>query len=205
MYERSDRTIRLLNKRAIRHFQASKRSVLAMDELNAMEAAKDLYDKLEDDNIKAFLDLAQKEYKETKPNGGKMPSRKWLMGFLSEVDPVTRYIYLHEVTRKMAYFAESISASGGNSTDFRRALSYWARMTAHYSDAVNDASVLKAYQDAGVAKVRWITQEDDRVCEECRERDQKIFPIDKVPDKPHWGCRCYLEAILNDEGSDSED
>lgn len=58
-----------------------------------------------------------------------------------------------------------------------------------------DRAAITAYRDAGVEEVMWITQRDGRVCEECITLNGLIFPIDRVPDKPHYNCRCYLEPV----------
>ena len=61
-------------------------------------------------------------------------------------------------------------------------------------DATFDA-VVKAYEDDGVKRVRWVTAEDDRRCKECKSRHGKIYDIDKIPSKPHVHCRCYVERV----------
>ena len=66
-------------------------------------------------------------------------------------------------------------------------------MTATYADLVADEATLQAFKDAGVKRVRWRTEEDEKVCKYCRPLDGKVFDIDKVPPKQHWGCRCWFE------------
>ena len=81
------------------------------------------------------------------------------------------------------------------SKEFRRGLLYWGRFTANYSDIVADEAVIKAFKDSGVKRVRWITEGDNKVCDECHDRHGEIYPIDDIPPKPHVGCRCKLEAV----------
>ncbi len=156
---------------------------------------KSLYEQLEKDNREIFLELAQMCYGEAKPHGDTEPDLEWLLALLEEYDPVTLYVYGHEVKRKEARTAEAINASTAKVEQLQRGMGYWSQMTAHYADSVSDNAVLKAFEDAGVKRVRWNTEKDDRVCRVCRQRDGKIYPIGKIPPKPHWGCRCYYEPM----------
>lgn len=169
---------------------------MGFDELNVISTMKDLYAQLEGDNEEAFYELAVEVYRQTTPHGDTPPTKKWLYGLLEEYDPVTLYVYLSEVDRKRDRTTEAVIAANNKAKEFRRGESYWAQMTAHYADEVTYQAMLKAYEDAGVKKVRWVTQKDERVCEECSPRDGKVYELDKVPPKPHWGCRCYLEPVV---------
>lgn len=196
-YRLADKAQELLSRKAVRRFQTaqSKAALCNFDELNVLEICKDLYENLSADNQKVFLELAQEQYKASEPHGDKVPDIDWLLELLLMYDPVTLYVYEHEVERKRDRTAEAINASGAKAKEFRRGLSYWGQMTAHYADAVSDRATLKAFEDAGIKKVQWHTEHDNRVCEICRQRDKKIYPIGKVPPKPHWGCRCWLTSV----------
>lgn len=203
-YQLADKTIELLNRKAIKRFEEakSKAALLKFDELNVITICKDLYAKLADDNQSAFLELAQEQYAAAEPHGFKKPDMGWLLELLLMYDPVTLYVYQNEVERKRDRTAEAINAStsrAAKAVEFRRGLSYWAQMTAHYADEVNDKATLKAFEDAGVKKVRWNTLLDGHECETCRERDGKVYPIEKVPPKPHWRCRCWLTAVVEEK------
>lgn len=186
-----------MNRKAVRRFRTAqdKAALLDFDELNVLEICKDLYGDLNADNQKVFLELAQEQYKAAAPHGSKAPDIDWLIDLLLMYDPVTLYVYEHEVERKRDRTAEAINASMAKTEEFRRGLSYWAQMTAHYADEVSDKATLKAFEDTGVKKVRWNTLRDGHECETCRERDGKVYPIGKVPAKPHWGCRCWFTAV----------
>lgn len=229
-YRLSDKTMALLNKRAIRRFEETKEenALLDFDELNVMQSAKRLYKKLDKDNRVAWLELAKNRYRRCKPHGDWIPTLEWLNALLEGYDPVTKYIYENEVVRKRDYLTESVISAGQKWTDgeketrpstnkasgkttawkksgdasekakeYKRALGYWVRMTAHYCDAVSDATTIKAYTDAGVEEVIWHTEEDDKVCPECEARNGVVYRIDRVPAKPHWGCRCWLTPVRN--------
>lgn len=201
-------------KKATKKFEAtrSEAAQLDFDELHVMQSARRLYASLDKDNRAAWLELAIAKYNSTKPNGGKPPIQEWLYLLLEEHDPVTKYVYENEVPRKRDRLIEAVISTGqkwtngekpadiiadaaGKNKEYKKALGYWTRMTAHYCDEVSDAATLLAYTDAGVEEVIWHTSEDDRVCEECQERNGLVFKIDRIPPKPHWGCRCYVRPV----------
>ena len=167
--------------------------MMAMDELNVIQASKTLYHKLEEENEKAFLEVARERYQDIT---GKPPGRTitlaWLLAFLAAYNPVTEFVYKHEVERKRARFAEAVIASANKLEAFRRAMVLWIRQTQQFGIMVEDHAVITAYKDLGVKRVRWITQIDERRCPDCKARHRKVYPIDTVPAKPHWGCRCYV-------------
>ncbi len=188
----------LLNRKAIKRFEAaqSEAALFDFDELNVIKVVKTLYKRLASDNRKMFLDLAQAVYDEADPHGDEEPDEAWLLAFLEEYNAVTKYVYQHEIDRKRDYTAEGVNSSKDKAKEFRRGLMYWSRMTEQYCLDVSDAATLKAFKDAGVARVRWVSEKDDRVCGKCQERDGKVYPIDKVPPKSHFGCRCHIEAVI---------
>lgn len=217
-YGISDRAARLLNRKAIRRFAAAKQKAvqLKFDELSVIEICKDLYKALAKDNRNTFRDLAILAYNQADPHGEENEFfEMWLLDeILGKPNEVTHYTYNHEVDRKRDRLAEAINsvptpgkakitlkkpgkiAKGTTKTmEFQRALRLWARQTAEYADIVTDEATLQAYRDAGVKRVIWQTEEDDRVCEICGPRDGRVYDIENVPPKPHINCRCWLEAV----------
>ena len=65
-------------------------------------------------------------------------------------------------------------------------------MVGWYADFTSDEANLKALQDSGVKYGRWNAENDARTCDVCNERAGKIYPIDRIPPKPHPGCRCWI-------------
>lgn len=201
-YELSDKTSKLLNRKSVRRFEAARRklALLSFDELNVIKTVKTLYSDLAADNKKAFTDLAIMVYEDAA--GRELDDEEdelmalWLMSeVLDKPNPVTGYIYTNEVERKRDRATESINASPKKRQEFQKALRLWSRQTAAYCDIVTDEATLKAFRDTGVKKVKWVTERDEKVCSTCGPRDGKVYDIDKVPVKPHLGCRCWLEAV----------
>ena len=196
-YGLTDKAIDLLNRRAVKRFEDAKDEAAqnGFDELNVLEVTRTLYDQLRKDNQDVFLELAQERYQEAEPHGEKPPDLAWLLALLAAYNAVTKVIYDNDVDRKRQYTAEGINSSTAKVTEFRRGLHYWADLTATYGDIVTDESTLKAYRDARVKKVRWVTAGDEKVCETCRERNGKIYSINSIPPKPHRRCRCVYEPM----------
>jgi len=49
----------------------------------------------------------------------------------------------------------------------------------------------EVYKLNGIATVTWYTEQDEKVCDECRARHGKRYRIDRIPE-PHERCRCAL-------------
>ena len=161
-----------------------------------LEVTRTLYQDLARDNQEVFLELAQERYQEVEPHGEEPPDLAWLLALLAAYNAVTKVIYDNDVDRKRQYTAEGINSSTAKVTEFRRGLHYWADLTSNYADIVTDESTLKAYRDAGVKRVRWVTAGDEKVCEICRERNGKVYSINSIPSK-HRRCRCVYIPVDN--------
>lgn len=196
-YRLSDAATELLNRRATKRFEDAKDKAAkdGFDELSVLSITRTLYDNLSADNEKIFLELAQERYQEAEPHGKEPPDLAWLLALLAAYSTVSKVVYNNEVDRKRGYTAEGINSSTAKVTEFRRGLHYWADFTGQFADEITDEVTLKAYRDAGVKKVRWVTAGDEKVCETCRERNGKVYSINAIPPKPHKHCRCVYEPV----------
>lgn len=192
MYKYTDKILLYLRKRFIRLFGQFKTGTASFDELNVLSSAKSLYSELQAITEECLLMIAQHAYRENGGKSGAKVNRAWLRKQLEAYDPVTMYVYLHEVDRKCARFAESVIAGTNKAKEIDTGLRYWSNMVSQYAITITDAAVLLAYVDEGVEMVRWVTEVDDRRCLECKKRHNQIYELSKVPPKPHPGCRCYL-------------
>lgn len=132
---------------------------------------------------------------------------------LNEYDPVTKYQYTPELERKKQRLIEAVLASkqtteiprararktkkaaSSAAKEIDKALRYLVLQVSEYAVKATDRAVLEGYRDAGVKYVRWVAQEDAKVCVTCHRYDGQIFEISAVPNKPHYNCRCYLETV----------
>ena len=199
MYEYTDKIIRYLTKRFVRLFGDAKSNLLPMDEVNVLRYSHTFYGNLEEITEIYFLKLAKKVYRDTATNKKRKIDKKWLHDTLSQYDPVTMYVYLHEVDRKRARFAEAVIASSNRAFEVEKALKYWSRMVNQYAVEITDKAVIDAYIDNNVHKVIWVTVDDEKRCKECAKRDGEIYDIDDIPPKPHPNCRCILLPYFGEE------
>lgn len=190
-YDFADKAIRDMNRRNLRAFDGLK--LLKFDELNVLRSVKRVYE----DSIKLakkrYLQIALDAYHNAK--GKKKIDRDWVLDMLEEYDPVTMYLFTPEAERKRDRTVEAILSTPNKDEAVDRALRLWTLQTTHYAEKSVDEATLQAFRDNGVEKVRWVTAEDEKVCEVCRKRNGKIYPIDKLPPKPHYRCRCTYEPI----------
>lgn len=203
-YELSDKSAEILRKKAVKRFRRarSRAALLDFDELSVISIFKELYENLNTDNEDIFEELAEMAYMYAEPHGDDAPSKRWLELILGSTNPVTGYIYNHEVERKREYTTEGVNSVTSRflkKKAINKGARYWDRFSTQYCDIVTDEATLKAYKDAGIKRVKWRTQDDEVVCEICGPRDGKIYPIDKAPPKAHWGCRCWYESVLENE------
>ena len=220
-YEYSDKRFKAVQKQISREFRKS-RLLMPFDEINEMSVNKRLrphgasvmdvrrecrrlYKRLRECNDEFFWDIftycylyrlheAGKDKPEDKVNAKKYVDQ-WLSGY----DPVTKYVYNHEVERKESRLFEAVIADGasgnanGFEADYAASERLWTNMTKQYAIDIEDFAAKTAYHDAGVRDVMWMTEHDERVCEECQALDGLVFRLDRVPDKPHYQCRCTLK------------
>lgn len=178
-YDYTDREIRYLNKQINRVFQKT----MNTDELNVIRTSKKMYEQLEETAKEAYLRIARKKWPKA--------TKKWLIAFLDGYDPVTGYVFFHELERKRARFAEGTVAGTEDGTAKR----LLAAMLAQYAIEITDEAMKAQWQQEGIEKVRWVSKESPKRCKVCQERHGKVYPIRDVPPKPHLHCRCTLEPV----------
>jgi SPP1 gp7 family putative phage head morphogenesis protein len=158
-----------------------------------------MYRRLKDKNLAMFILIAQEVYETLLGEKlGKKQAEKIVNAKLREYNSVTEYVYEKEADRKRDRASEAARAADTRSQlreGLNRAQRLWVAQMKQYADDIVDATMLKAYRDAGIKRVRWQTQPDERTCKHCAELHNREFPIDDIPEKPHRGCRCYLLPV----------
>lgn len=199
-----------LAKRILRRKNEVKRklTILKFDNLNVMKEMDSLYDGINDDCKKEFRAIYKERYaelwlyltgKKARESFLDELAEMYLLGLLNEPDEQTHYAFEPELKRKRDRAKEAIDAvptQTQKQLELEKAIRYVTQQVGFYVDITEDAASLRAMKDAGITKVRWNIYGDDKVCSECRGMDGNIYPIDRVPDKPHLRCRCYLTPIL---------
>ena len=215
MYRLADKLLEQLKKLIRREF--NRLGIFGFDELNAPRVTAEtteLFDRLMRENKKQYLKAAQKAYTDAialavaagyTESGTNKINEAWLVGLLAAYNFVSGYLYVSEAERKRLRLAEQMLTAREylNRTlyndSIKRSANLWWTQTAHYMLDAVDQATLDGYRDSGVEKVKWNTNIDGRECKTCRERNGKVYSIDKVPPKAHRNCRCYLTPVPKSE------
>lgn len=192
-YRTTDKTIAYLNKQYLRLF----RQVTSFDELNVIQVSHEIYDevlRIIEKEATRLVKVVYDSYSESAEIASE-EAGAFVLLLLLAYNPVTKYVFKNELDRKRSRFAEGVIASDTPREEVELAKRLLVKMNKQFLDDVTFDTVVKAYKDDGVKRVRWITAVDDRRCAECKSRHHKIYPIDNIPPKPHWHCRCYVERV----------
>ena len=207
IYRHSDASLKVLYRILSAEFQ-DMAVTLRFDELNTpktKDAVSEMYRRINVDVKQEYRKIARKVHRDTEDELG-VPHADFLpfafvAGVLSRADPVTDYIYTHEWLRKRDRLVESLMAVHNRQElrdALKRALDLMANQVRQYADNITDEARLEVFIAAGVERVKWITQRDERVCPECHARDGRIYRIQDIPDR-HYRCRCYVVAADNSD------
>ena len=206
IYDNADKAIRAMNRQNLKEF--GKLKLAKWDELNVVRAVGKTYNdsvrmakrRYYEIAFEAFI-VAMLEAKVANRDATRMAedtiTNDWILDMLEEVDPVTLYAFLPEMERKKQRLIEALAVATNRNAEIDKALRYWTQQIGQYADNSVFRARLEAFRQAGIEQVIWVTQEDDRVCDDCEPLDGQIFDVDNVPDPPHWGCRCRLIPVLH--------
>lgn len=202
MYKYADKAIKQLNKLFVRWFTALR--LLKFDEINILSAVKKVYADAKRQMVKRYESIAVEAYRAALKRAGsdgkgKEPDDDWLLDMLEETDPVTLYQFFPELERKTVRLAEALEVPQSRQKEIDRALRYLSLQMSETAIRVTDEATIKGYFDSGVKRVRWVAREDERTCPVCGQRHNRIYPINRVPPKPHYGCRCEIIPVLTDK------
>lgn len=192
MYEKTDQIITILNRILINSFRKLK-TLASFDKLNVIRDVNDMYEKVLSFAIKNYKKLAIYYYGRATYGKKERKMDDWVDEYLAEYNPLTKYIFVPELERKKGRLIEIVANSDTKTKDIDASLRLWSKMFTQYAEDITFDVTIQGYKDIGVKKVIWQTENDTRVCPVCQERDGRVFDIDKVPNKPHIGCRCWVK------------
>lgn len=208
-YRAADREMSGLTKDIDSMFNSTAQS-LPMDELNYTKAknlSSNLYERLLERVNRVYLRIAKnaiadvktilKEEGYNEDDVGLVPI-ELRDGLMSGYNELTGYRFDKEYERKKDRTTEALIAYLGiqeRRRALKRARDLVARQIKQYGDLLIDDTYYEAYEQAGVSKVMWVTEKDEKVCSICRERDGKVYPLSDVPGKPHLNCRCHIRPV----------
>ena len=208
-YGPCDRAIKALDRQMVADF--GKLKLAKWDQLNVIKEVTKLYEKSAEKARKRYYEVAFEVYVlillwndveagKAHKMAEKAITEKWVDGILKDPDFVTHYSFTAETERKAQRLAEALSSTEDRIAEIDKGMRLWSRQVGQYAINFTDYAAIQAFDDAGIEKVQWVTQHDERVCTECGALDGKVFLLEDIPPKPHWGCRCFWKAVL--EGTD---
>ena len=205
IYEPCDKAIKSMNRETVEAFGRMKlakwdevqiiRTVAAVYRDSARKARERYYDV----GFEAYLlmmAICGEKPGEAHKMAEKAITGEWVEEMLTRVDPLTQYSFYNEAERKGYRLAEALEVAHDRNALIDRAMKDWSRQVGQYAINITDYAVLQAMKDLGIEEAEWETEADERVCGRCRELEGQRFPIDKVPAKPHWGCRCRWVPVI---------
>lgn len=196
VYEYADRIVGTLNRRFIPKFNKLKHLT---DDEDIIEEVSEVYEEMLELVKEYYLLLAKRVYRRVatllEEDIYDDIEALFILKILEDYDPVTKYVFTHEVDRKRARLIEALIASDDKPKEVENAKKLWARQIKQYADKVTDMAMDKVYIDNEIDEVIWETERDSRVCAICRDRQGKRYFRDEVPPKPHYGCRCFVRPI----------
>ena len=210
MYRYLDKLLEIEKKKIRTEF--NRVSVMGFDELNVVNTrttTQSIYDKFLSDNEALYWKSAKNAYKKALKSAksagfaGKEEDvdGEWVVGMLAGYNLVTGYIYDKEADRKRLRHNVQILTAREYSKrvmfqeSLRKAANLWFTQTTQYGISAVDEATMKAFKDMGVKEVQWIAADDVKTCPTCGVRDNQIYKVDKIPPKPHYGCRCYIVPV----------
>lgn len=194
-YEYTDKIIAYIDKQLIERYSRLK-SLVSFDELNVLNEVNTLYRELYGIVKKSFLLLANQVYSHTTQRKSYRDlDEEWIDYLLTGYDPVSKYVFVHEMDRKCARLIEAIISSDTKAQELDAALRSMSFMCRIYADRVTDEATMQAYNDDGVQFVKWVAERDEKTCSICKKRDGRVYSIHLVPPDPHPNCRCQRERV----------
>ncbi len=212
MYQRTEKFLRLLKKKIQTEFNYL--TVLSFDELNVIKLSdtlKNTYDSLGRFNHEHYVQIANEAHlfalsllddKERLKEAAKEFDTEDIVNYvIANYNIITGYLYRKETERKRLRLLEEM-ATGREFRDrqrytkaIRRSANLWYTQSMQYAIDIEDRVLLNTFEKAGVKKVRWIAEHDEKTCEVCSKRDGKVYEINAIPNKTHYNCRCYVVPV----------
>ena len=211
MYKLADKLLEQLKKLIRREF--NRLGIFGFDELNTHRVSVEtvaLFERLMRENERLYLQVAERAYANaialavaagyTDPGKNRI-NASWVGNLLAAYNFVSGYLYESEAERKRLRLAEQMMTAKEYQSrtlyndSVRRSANLWWMQAAHYMIESVDKATLDGLKDSGVERVQWHTEIDGKECNICRDRNGRIYDIEKVPPKAHRNCRCYFTPV----------
>ena len=186
-----------------------------MNVIKVKKETKDTFNRLLDFNKNEYLKIVEqaKSYSKTlllpeeisKINEKDLKAEELLTAFLLAYNYVTGYLYDKEAERKRLRLSEEILTAREYhdrkmlNKVLQKAANLWYTKSGQYAIDIEDRTCFTVLKKAGIKKVMWVAEKDDRTCKVCRGLDGQVFDIDEVPEKQHYSCRCTIQPYREEK------
>ena len=205
LYKACDSAIKAMNREIVDAF--GKLKLTKWKDASIIREVKGVYRKSARRARKRYYEVAFEAYVLAMmlcgEDAGKAHSRaeqaitnEWIDTVLEVPDAVTKYAFNPETDRKMYRLAEALEVVPDRNKEIDRAERDWSRQLGQYAIIFTDESMLQAYRDFGIKRIVWYTEDDEKTCHSCIAYHGREYPIDNVPEKPHYGCRCRMLPVI---------
>ena len=209
-YEACDKAIKVMNRELVEDFGRLK--LAKFDQVSVIQLVTATYRAIIKRAKKRYYGIAFEAYilgmmacgadaQTAHKKADKAITMAWVEQKLNQTDFVTLYRFYSETERKVYKLAETLEVSPEKNREIDKAMKYFSQQLGQYCINFTDYAVVQAFKDYGVEMVEWISERDDRVCNECFALNGQLFPIDEIPRKPHWGCRCHWKPVFRQVAS----
>lgn len=195
MYDYADLIADYLDGRLIELF--SKLKLLTnFDELNVINSVNEMFTQILAIMKTSYLLLAKKAYRDERiVKDLKELDEEWVDKLLEAYDATTKVVFINEFERKADRLKEAMISSPTPTKEVDGALRSLSLMLRGYTIKVTDEATLQAISDDDEELIEWVAEIDNRTCPICLARDNEIYPISKLPPKPHINCRCWFRRV----------
>ena len=206
IYRHADKSLMVILGDMAKRFQKFG-TTLGFDELNVMETRKAvnaMYRAIDALVQREYRKIALAAYREAGGPDDDFDPYEFVYAMLHAYDTLSDFVYSREYTRKRDRLFEAIIATQTGNQEMRkvlkRNLDVLANQVRQYADNTTIRARIQAFKDAGVRYVRWVTEDDEKVCSVCNPRHNVIYKIEELPALPaHWRCRCHIEIVTEEE------
>lgn len=198
LFEKNDKIVKVYLALILKRFRKVQRT-LSFDDLHILNAVNEEWKQIDKLMHDCLFEVVLYYYRYIREEADDMEVQLWFAKLIDQPDPVTHYIFFPESDRKRARLIEgiySVVTLQDKKKELDKAERYIAKQLTQTADDYTMSTLIEALKAAGVKEVEWVTEHDERVCEECGPRDGVIYPIDEVPQIPsHYGCRCIIIPV----------
>lgn len=199
-FSKTDIAIRRSTLAIVRLFSRMRSRITQAGDLYAMmEIVYGTYSQAEEVYRNCLATAYEAAYRSAFPSG--MPNTlaavsAFLTAYITPEGYVPRAEWQRKRDRCFEAIASAIQAGTSVMDAIKTARNLLVGQVRQGADDMTTRAIADAYDSAGIKRVKYVTQRDSRVCEECKSFDGRVYYIDSRPALPrHYRCRCFYVPV----------